>query len=85
MEKTIFEISKIHCPSEENLIRVKLNEISEIKNFDFDIPGPPAIYRQAVKSVLAQWRKMNREKIFRILLTLITILLLLVQRDWEVL
>lgn len=39
MEKTIFEVSKMDCPSEENLIRIKLNEISTIKNLDFDIPN----------------------------------------------
>lgn len=39
MEKTIFEVSKMDCPSEENLIRIKLNEISNIKNLDFDIPN----------------------------------------------
>jgi len=39
MNKTIFEISKMDCPSEENLIRLKLSEISEIKNLDFDIPN----------------------------------------------
>lgn len=27
------------CPSEENLIRIKLDGISEIKNLDFDIPS----------------------------------------------
>ena len=37
MKKTIFEISQMDCPSEENLIRLKLGEISEIKNLDFDI------------------------------------------------
>ena len=39
MEKTIFEISKMDCPSEENLIRMKLDGISSIKNLDFDIPN----------------------------------------------
>ena len=39
MEKTIFEISKMDCPSEENLIRIKLDEIASIKNLDFDIPN----------------------------------------------
>lgn len=39
MEKTTFEISKMDCPSEENLIRIKLDGISEIKNLDFDIPN----------------------------------------------
>lgn len=39
MNKTVFEISKMDCPSEENLIRMKLDEISTIKNLDFDIPN----------------------------------------------
>jgi Co/Zn/Cd efflux system component len=38
MEKTIFEISQMDCPSEENLVRLKLDGIAEIKNLDFDIP-----------------------------------------------
>ncbi len=37
MEKTIFEISKMDCPSEENLIRMKLDGISSIKHLKFDI------------------------------------------------
>ena len=39
MEKTIFEFSQMDCPSEENLIRIKLEGIAEIKNLDFDIPN----------------------------------------------
>lgn len=39
MEKTVFEVPKMDCPSEENLIRIKLDGITEIKNLDFDIPG----------------------------------------------
>jgi len=39
MEKTTFEISKMDCPSEENLIRMKLDGISSIKNLNFDIPN----------------------------------------------
>ncbi|TBW28699.1 cation transporter [Gramella sp. KN1008] len=39
MEKSVFEISKMDCPSEENLIRMKLDGISAIKNLDFDIPN----------------------------------------------
>lgn len=39
MEKTTFEIPKMDCPSEENLIRLKLDGIREIKNLDFDIPN----------------------------------------------
>jgi len=37
MEKTIFEISKMDCPSEENLIRMKLDEISNIAHLEFNI------------------------------------------------
>ncbi|MFS4447327.1 cation transporter [Maribacter sp. 2307UL18-2] len=37
MQKTIFEISKMDCPSEENLIRMNLDGISSIANLDFDI------------------------------------------------
>ena len=38
MEKTVFEISKMDCPSEENLIRLKLDGMSAIKGLDFDVP-----------------------------------------------
>lgn len=37
MNKTIFEISKMDCPSEENLIRMKLEGITTIAHLDFDI------------------------------------------------
>ena len=39
MEKTVFEITKMDCPSEENLIRIKLDGISSIQYLDFDIPN----------------------------------------------
>jgi Co/Zn/Cd efflux system component len=39
MNKTIFEITKMDCPSEENLIRMKLDGISSIAYLDFDIPN----------------------------------------------
>lgn len=39
MEKTIFEISKMDCPSEESLIRTNLDEISSITDLEFDIPN----------------------------------------------
>ena len=37
MEKSIYKIPKMDCPSEENLIRMKLDSISDIKNLDFDL------------------------------------------------
>ena len=39
MKKTIFEISKMDCPSEESIIRMKLEGIASIRNLDFDIPN----------------------------------------------
>lgn len=39
MQKSIFEISKMDCPSEENLIRMKLSEIINVAHLDFDIPN----------------------------------------------
>jgi len=39
MQKTIFEIQQMDCPSEENLVRIKLDGIAAIKNLDFEIPG----------------------------------------------
>ena len=39
MYKTIFEITKMDCPSEENLIRMKLDGISSIAHLEFDIPN----------------------------------------------
>ena len=37
IQKTTFNISKMDCPSEENLIRLKLEELSNIKSLQFDI------------------------------------------------
>ena len=39
MKKTLFEITQMACPSEENLIRMKLDGISSIVNLDLNIPN----------------------------------------------
>ena len=39
MNKTTFKISKMDCPSEENLIRMKLDGNSDIEYLEFDIPN----------------------------------------------
>jgi Co/Zn/Cd efflux system component len=39
MQKTVFEIPKMDCPSEENLIRLKLKEVENIAKLDFDLAG----------------------------------------------
>ena len=38
MEKTVFQIADMDCPSEENLIRMKLSGFENISALDFDIP-----------------------------------------------
>lgn len=37
MQKTIFKISKMDCPSEEQMIRIKLSDLTNIESLDFDI------------------------------------------------
>ena len=39
MKKTVFQINKMDCPSEENLVRVKLDGVEGIRHLDFDIPN----------------------------------------------
>ena len=37
MYKSLFKITKMDCPSEENMIRMKLDDIEGIKKLDFDL------------------------------------------------
>ncbi|WP_299335217.1 cation transporter [uncultured Psychroserpens sp.] len=37
MKKSVFKISKMDCPSEENLIKMKLSDIDGINQLDFDL------------------------------------------------
>ncbi|MBK7640984.1 MAG: cation transporter [Bacteroidetes bacterium] len=37
MKKTTFKISKMDCPSEEQMIRMRLADLTNIKSLDFDI------------------------------------------------
>ena len=39
MQKTIFELPRMDCPSEENLIRIKLDGRPEVKGLTFDLPN----------------------------------------------
>lgn len=39
MQKTIFNISKMDCPSEEQMIRMDLSRLTNINSLDFDIPN----------------------------------------------
>ena len=39
MQKSTFHIPKMDCPSEESMIRMKLEELEQIRNLEFDIPN----------------------------------------------
>lgn len=39
MLKTTFNISKMDCPSEERMIRMKLEELTTIQSLEFDLPA----------------------------------------------
>lgn len=39
MKKTVFNITKMDCSSEEQLIRMKLESLTSIQQLDFDIPN----------------------------------------------
>lgn len=39
MQKTTFHIAKMDCPSEEQMIRMKLSDVEGIQNLQFDIPN----------------------------------------------
>ena len=39
MDRTVFEIPKMDCASEEQLIRMKLEAILDVEHMEFDIPG----------------------------------------------
>ncbi len=38
MDKTLFKVPKMDCPAEENLIRMKLENLSSVYDMNFDIP-----------------------------------------------
>jgi Co/Zn/Cd efflux system component len=39
MQKTTFKITKMDCPSEEQMIRMKLDDLTNIRSLEFDIPN----------------------------------------------
>jgi Co/Zn/Cd efflux system component len=39
MQKTTFKISKMDCPSEEQMIRMKLEGLTNVQSLEFDIPN----------------------------------------------
>ena len=39
MNKSTFIVSQMDCPSEEQMIRMKLESYAQVKHLDFDIPN----------------------------------------------
>lgn len=39
MEKSVFIIKKMDCAAEENMVRMKLHDVSGIRRLDFDVPN----------------------------------------------
>ena len=69
-KKSQFEITQMDCPSEENLIRMKLGEVSGIRHLDFDLSarrltvhheGPEATLEAALESLQLGSRRLSTE------------------------
>lgn len=55
MQKTIFNIAKMDCPSEEQLIRMKLQNFDTVKSLEFDIPNRKlSIYHNGEAELISQ-------------------------------
>lgn len=55
MKKSTFEIIKMDCPSEENLIRMKLDGMDNIKHLNFDIPNRElSVYHKGKVTVIEE-------------------------------
>jgi Co/Zn/Cd efflux system component len=39
MRRTVFRIEKMDCPSEEQMVRMKLEGVTDVRSLRFDIPG----------------------------------------------
>ncbi len=44
MQQSTYHISQMDCPSEENLIRMKLEGVESIRQLEFDIENSVSIY-----------------------------------------
>jgi len=61
MNRTVFHIAKMDCPAEENLIRLRLQGIDEIKHLDFDLNAGQleVIHLNSNQAVLEAIRSLN--------------------------
>lgn len=55
LRKTEFSIPKMDCPSEERIIRLRLEEVSGLKSLDFDIPNRKLIiFHEGEEQIILQ-------------------------------
>lgn len=61
MKKTTFHISKMDCPSEENIIRMKLDGLKVIKKLEFDIENRnlTVFHTEEDKEILSRLESLN--------------------------
>lgn len=61
MNRSVFHISKMDCPSEERIIRMKLAEFASIKRLEFNIPDRKmiAIHDGDANQILNQLQPLN--------------------------
>lgn len=55
MKRTIYKITKMDCPSEEQLIRMRLSGIADVRHLDFDIPNRAlVVYHEREAAAITQ-------------------------------
>jgi Co/Zn/Cd efflux system component len=61
LKKSTFKISKMDCPSEEQMIRMKLESFSQVKHLEFDIPSRKleVFHQDDVHSIKAAISQLN--------------------------
>lgn len=61
MEETIFKIQKMDCPSEENMIRMKLDENDHVRNLVFNIPERKltVFHKGGLEQIESQLQQLN--------------------------
>lgn len=61
MKKTVFKIQQMDCPSEEQMVRMKLDGIDQIKSLDFDLQNRKleVIHSEASQDILSALESLN--------------------------
>jgi Co/Zn/Cd efflux system component len=61
MNKSIFKLSKMDCSSEEQLVRMKLDGLEEVRQLSFDLPGRAltVVHTGDIAKIAAALRELN--------------------------